>query len=227
LNRRGFINTLTTIAAALPLAGCWGSTYEWNQKLTLVVDTPEGEKSGAAVTSIFVRSGQMPASASAVSYKMNGEATVVEVAPGKYLFALLGDLETKELAARVWPGGGNDADTSWARNERRRESKVLPPKLYPMLVSFKDITDPKSVFEVKPDDIASAFGPGYALKSITLEITDEPVIEGVVEKVLPLTFFKRWGSEHSSALARGTNDPYFKTLMASLSRGNFIKGQVK
>jgi hypothetical protein len=226
LNRRSFMNAITA-AAALPLAGCWRSRYEYNQKLTVTVATPGGERIGSAVTNIVTYLGQLPMSGSAAETNIKGEATVVDVMPGKYLFALVGE-ETKSLAVRLWPGGPRESsDAFMARIERKRETVVLPPKLYPMLVSFKDITDPTSVFEVKPDDLASAFGAGYALKSITLEITDEPVTEGVVEKVLPLTFFKRWGSEHSSALARGTNDPYFKTLMVSLSRGNFIKGQVK
>ena len=35
-----------------------------------------------------------------------------------------------------------------------------------------------------PDDLAAHFGPGYALSSITLAITDEPVTKGRVEAVL-------------------------------------------
>ena len=39
--------------------------------------------------------------------------------------------------------------------------------------------------EVKPESLAAAFGPGYSLKSITLEITDEEVTRGRVEKIIP------------------------------------------
>ena len=35
-----------------------------------------------------------------------------------------------------------------------------------------------------PDNLAGTFGPGVLLKRITLEITDEPVTKGKIERVL-------------------------------------------
>jgi hypothetical protein len=64
------------------------------------------------------------------------------------------------------------------------EPLVVQPKRYPMLVTFEDVTDPKSVRLVDPADLATSFGAGYALRKITLEITREPVTKGVVEGVL-------------------------------------------
>ena len=60
----------------------------------------------------------------------------------------------------------------------------LPPDTYPLLVTFTDIADPKTVKRVDPDDLAATFGPGYRLASVTLEITDEAVTEGRVQSVL-------------------------------------------
>ena len=37
---------------------------------------------------------------------------------------------------------------------------------------------------VDPGDLAAVFGQGVRQKSVTLEVTDEPVTEGVVEGVL-------------------------------------------
>lgn len=68
----------------------------------------------------------------------------------------------------------------WGRAVQRAEGpRDLPPEAYPILVSFADITEPASVFEVDPADLSAAFGAGYALEQITLEITDEPVTEGI------------------------------------------------
>ena len=53
----------------------------------------------------------------------------------------------------------------------------------PLLVTFTDIKDPTTVKKVDPDNLAATFGPGVSLKSITLEITDETVTEGKVEKI--------------------------------------------
>jgi hypothetical protein len=52
------------------------------------------------------------------------------------------------------------------------------------LVTFGNISDPTSVQQVDPDDLAATFGAGYALRAVTLEITGEPVTIGVVEGVL-------------------------------------------
>jgi hypothetical protein len=175
---------LAMFGFSLALAGC-RKTFEWHQKLIVQIDTPQGVKTGSAVVSEKVWSGQLPMSASAAEYKITGEATVVEVAPGKYLFALLGN--TEELAVWTWKDSlpGNDPDVHWSTIQSLRESKSVPRARHPLLVTFTDITDPKSVKEVTPDTLAFTFGEGYSLKSITLEITDEAVTVGKVEQIIP------------------------------------------
>ncbi|MCP4095679.1 MAG: hypothetical protein GY748_05500, partial [Planctomycetaceae bacterium] len=108
---------------------------------------------------------------------------------------------------------------------QRIEGPVPVPdhRYFPLLVTFTDINDPASVKKIDPDDLAASFGPGYSLKSVTLEITGEPVTQGVVEKVLGSDFFKKWGKIHNEALARGLNDSYFDDFMAELSRGDFVR----
>jgi hypothetical protein len=119
---------------------------------------------------------------------INGEATVVELAPGRYLFALLsnsGAILTHSLAQDAWRNSlPRNPDETWAIIEAKRESIALPEGNYPPLVTFTDINDPKSVLEVKPDDLAATFGPGYSFKSVTLEITDEPVTEDKIKGLL-------------------------------------------
>ena len=81
---------------------------------------------------------------------------------------------------------------------------ALAPDNYPMFVRFRDPTDPKTVenlLEFKPcpdehgvpnrtvcltkDRFAEAFGAGVALKSVSIEMTDEPVTVGIVKKYAP------------------------------------------
>ena len=123
-------------------------------------------------------------SGSGISQGLQGESTVVEVAPGKYLFALLGGAQ--EIAVRTFYDRlpKNDALARQQAISELREARDVPRDYYPMLVTFSSINDPKTVREVKPDQFSSIFGPGYSLKSITLEITDEPVTEGRVEAML-------------------------------------------
>ena len=167
--------------------------------------------------------GQQVLSGSVVQYDIKGEATVVEVVPGKYLFALLGEASTKELAMRVWRDAFSDeqkrdSGKAYRMIESLRETREVPPKEYPLLVTFTDINDPKSVLEVKPDDLAATFEPGYGLKSITLEITDDPVTEGKVEK------FLSWlGKYPEPPLCEPTSGTDFSFCATSVHHGDFIR----
>ena len=51
------------------------------------------------------------------------------------------------------------------------------------MVTFSDISNPKTVARVDPDDLAAQFGPGVRLKAVTLAVTEEPVTEGAVDAV--------------------------------------------
>ncbi|MCG7495092.1 toxin-activating lysine-acyltransferase [Thalassobius sp. Cn5-15] len=60
-------------------------------------------------------------------------------------------------------------------------------------VGFEDYSDPKSVFVVDPADLAASYGEGYALTRLTLQITDDPLTQGEVEKVLGwLRGYEEW-----------------------------------
>ena len=105
--------------------------------------------------------------------------------------------------------------------EALREARAVPRRQYPMLVTFADVADPTTVARLDPDNLAASFGPGVALRGMTLEITDDPVTKGVVEGVLLQPFFAEWGKIHKAALASGIRDPYFKTLLGRLNRTDF------
>ncbi len=165
--------------------GGFNPSVSWNRRLTVVVSTPNGDVSGYAVQreSIQNQDGLLVTpEASGASHSLGGEAVVVEIKPGHYLFALLVDYKPDTFQVLL-PG---EAPLEVAtKMTQMRGLNVLPSSQYPMLVTFTDINDPKSVKEVKPDKLADAFGPGFALKSITLEITDEAATKGQVEKKLP------------------------------------------
>jgi hypothetical protein len=170
---------------AMPLAGCWGSTYEWNQKLTLVVQTPNGDVTASSVIRASYTYGQMPMSGNDMSGGYTGEAVVMKLGTGKYLFALLnadGTDEYHRILKTFADELPDDREGGFATITKLRGAR--PVAANPMLVTFGNINDPKSVKQVWPNSFAAIFGAGYALKSITLEVTDEPVTEGVVEGVL-------------------------------------------
>ena len=158
----------------------------WRQKLTLVVETPGDEVTGSSVIEVrvsFYQGGQFM-SGTEVHYGLTGEATVVEVLPGRVLFALTGDSE--ELFFKA----AKDRFDGMTRGEWLRampgqtELVTLTVDLIPSLVTFDDITKPETAREVDPEDLAAVFGAGVRLRAVTLEITDEAVTEGRVEGIL-------------------------------------------
>ncbi len=180
------------LMAALTLAGCDAlgfKNWEWRQKLVIEIETPSGIVSGGSV--VEVQAGTSPkwapgAGAGGMGARVRGEASFVEVAPGRFLFALLGggDWEREVALTLFFPEPAPSPFERAERLESMRETREVPRQRYPPLVTFTDIADPTTVKRVDPDDLAATFGSGVALKRITLEITDEAVTEGRVGKVL-------------------------------------------
>ena len=167
--------------------GCFGgASTSWNQRLTLVIETPQGEVSGSAVTEVRVAFFANPSALTGreVSYSLIGGATVVEVLPGRYLFALISDGEERfAVAAKDRFKGMMRGE--WLRQiPRQTEPVTLTGDLIPTLVTFDDVSQPETVRLVDPSDLAASFGPGVALTSVTLEITKEPVTKGRLEGLL-------------------------------------------
>jgi hypothetical protein len=120
---------------------------------------------------------------------MAKQSTVDLGARGK-LFAALSSANDPEYTANLATRTLFDTiGRAWGEQPFSRVMKaegviVVPRKLYPLLVTFTDINDPKTVKFVDPDDLSASFGPGVSLKSITLEITDDDVTEGKISGVL-------------------------------------------
>lgn len=82
---------IAAVVALTSLPGCKRSV-SWHQKLTLVVNTPQGEVSGSSVTRVENVTSKGPfvlAEARGTFSYWTGEAVAVEVSPGKWLLALL------------------------------------------------------------------------------------------------------------------------------------------
>jgi len=185
------MQTIVLFLLAASLSGC-RTQYSWHQKLTIVVETPRGARSGTSVVGIDVLYGQLPGMAGNTESLVTGEATIVNLGRGKYLFALLlaeedGGLSgTIRLSEYTWKDQlTQTGEKKLSQTAKLRGTRDVPREQYPLLVTFDNINDPESVKQVNPDNLANNFGPGFVLKSIKLEITDEPVTTGSVEKLLP------------------------------------------
>jgi hypothetical protein len=198
------------------------SEWEWHQKLVLEVVTPRAVVSGGSVVKVKVGSTPdwMPfEGGGGMGGKVEGEASFVEVAPGRYLFALLSGGNEGRLAYSAFfpdPGMDNAERNDWLQDFKG--SAAVSRSNDPRLVTFTDISDPTTVRRVDPDNLAATFGPGYRLRSVTLEITDEPVTEGEVERVLP------WLGEYPEPPLVRSEDIFHPTHFgSSIKHGDFIR----
>lgn len=188
------IAAIVSVVFALVWAVVNKDRYAWRQKLTVTVETPAGEVSASSVSVVSWRKHWIQTDGMGWDYDLTGEAVVVEVAPGRFLFALLKGAGTTEYMGSVAGASiagreGRVIDGALfdeVRDKRDRAAGVItvPDYQYPMLVTFGDIDDPASVRLVDPADLAASFGPGVRLKAVTLEVTEDAVTEGAVERVL-------------------------------------------
>lgn len=194
------------LVVTLPLlGGCGGDEHVWNQKQIVTIQTPTGEASGSSVTQVKALFGKQM-SGNEVVYGVSGEATVVEVRPGRYLFALLGGSEERYYWAVAEKLEGKPRGEWLGIIPQMKDVAMLDPSRhgYPLLVTFDDLSEPKSIRKIAPDDLAATFGVGYSLKSITLEITQEEITNSILEKILP------WWCEIRGNMLDGGNIVYYK-----------------
>ena len=92
------------------------------------------------------------------------------------------------------------------------------PVDYPMLVTFKDIADPKTVEKVDPDNFVATFGKGYALRRITVQLTDAPVTNGIQRR---FSWWEKYRDLHFDDTPTIINDLTNPSLAAHLSSGTF------
>ncbi|MEO8531046.1 MAG: hypothetical protein ABI459_07470 [Deltaproteobacteria bacterium] len=201
---RRLILVIAALTCLLSLSGC-GKVVSWKQKLTLIIETPAGEVTGHSVVAISARYFRETIG-NEVEYDVTGEAVVVEVLPGKYLFALLGEpSEAYYWAARERFPSKKRGDWLFEIPQQTEPVNLFPDHI-PMLVTFDDINDPASVKLVDPLDLAASFGPGVSLKTVTVQVTDEPVTEGKVEEVLGWWLTMRSGPYNEMTPLRLSDD---------------------
>lgn len=211
---------VSLVAAGTSLAGCGWDDSSWNQKLTVTVDTPQGPVSGSSVTYVEWSENKIFRDGARWQLDYKGEAVVVNLGSRKYLLALLNNGKDLELIGKM---GIASLGLKYRQgNEfKRHEGPITIRKdLYPLLVTFGDLNDPKSVKEVKPNNLAASFGAGYGLGSLTLEVTGESVTVGEVERVLP--WISSWPGAFVASVMKPADEYTFaeRTTVAQFSWGS-------
>jgi len=189
--KRGLILGGILLVATLAYCQDFFFPYTWHQKMTLEVEIDGQVYTGSSVVKVSV--GESDPITQGLGYPLQfgarGEAAFVELPNDRYIFALLSggppdsgpQTNAVNIFAEHLPRRGIERFAILSKSGFKKD---IPRSHYPLLVTFTDINDPKSVKKIEPENQALIFGPGVSLKRITLEITDEPVTEGKIEQVL-------------------------------------------
>ena len=196
------------LCVALALAGC-GRKISYRYKLTISLNTPDGVKTASVVNEITMV--QTIIKSEGTSDKLDGEALYLDLGPGRRpLIALINgncaqtfcsyDFKNIRRNEQYWSYqdpfsmmvqlyGDEFADTwddvfkEYASFAKGRPPLVLRPRDLPLLVTFANINDPKSVLLVKSHDLAATLGPGISWRSITLQPTHEALTRSIETKL--------------------------------------------
>jgi hypothetical protein len=200
--------TLSGLAAVL--AGCnpFPKTYTLRYRLRIVVQIDGKDYEGSSVIEVrWVKRGPLATmdagpGFSAITF---GQAVIVDLGEHGTLFGLLANPFNMNITSfraghpeevlipLLAPNARTPADIEsgavYAHLKNLQDEYAFPLSgLWPCLIRFRDINDPKSAELVDPGNLALAYGSGAALTRITIGITDAPVTQGIESK------FSWWNS---------------------------------
>lgn len=192
------------VLLALPILWLSGCGSVPTHRFRLVVEAlVDGEiKSGYSVIEVqtFESGGWGPSEATGIRTMVYGEAAFVDLGATGNLIALMklipphthmiGGLVEAAFKAR-------NPELTWKQIPKLKGKIDLPPRFYPLLVSFIDANDPTTARYITPDNIGAVLGPDVELKRIYIEMTEEPPSDGTLAAKLP---WLHSGNETSTAL---------------------------
>jgi hypothetical protein len=180
----------------LTIAGC-GKSYTYKYRITVSVRDHGKLKAASNVVAVKESIGLDRNPGYAV---LCGEAVVIPLQDGKYLFALLKGAGQSVVPGKYqWRSGPTGVllnrlglETQWSRNDKgllKLPVTRTPVDLYyyemPDFVTFANLRDPITITSVNPENPEPALGNNVHIEKVTLQVTDEKVTRGSVKPLLP------------------------------------------
>ncbi|MBR2119250.1 MAG: hypothetical protein V4458_13985 [Pseudomonadota bacterium] len=169
-------------------------------RLTLEATVRGEPRTGSGVVEVTYGKSSTFLSHSELSIDVRGEAVSIDLGERGRMFALLkGDTDSRSspewivFRAANFPHGNLPRPVEEGLRQLGKLSGKyeLPLTSLPLLVRFRDLSDPGTVERVDPLDIGKSFGDGAKLTRATLEIVpSEPITTGI-ERQLPW-----WNGSH-------------------------------
>ena len=198
----------------------WDPPARWHVKQTLTIETPQGDVTSSVVREKVMRKDRLFGTSPTDEL---GEALVIEASSGRYLFAVIEERKPNERKLLSIPDDPRVWDSLPKLYGAKGKPLEVPPDQYPLMVTFGDLKDPKSVQQVDPANLSAAFGPGYRIKSYTVEITDEPMTRGAVEGLIPwISTYRGYLRPPSLRLGPGSHNAADVLPVEFLNETNFV-----
>lgn len=192
---------LTAIIACLSLlGGCywlvtppkpmvWVSQF----KLKVEVATPNGVKTGEGFFQLTTKTQTFPPYVlfllggepgySRPLTQFSGEAVVIADATSTdqtlFVIMLLQDHVRTVQDMAFWSFGQQMELVHSTRNGATAE---VPPELFPALVGFEDLRDPRTALEASSTKFERRFGSGYRIRKVVLKKTSQPPVQLIETK---------------------------------------------
>lgn len=160
-----FVFIAIIILIAVPIIAFiiyYGSDYyEWRQKISLSVVIADKTISRSVVHGVSIEKARNSLGYDGPDFhaSLTGEAAIIELPDSQKLFLLIGN--SASLLPRILlpnQGWGSKESLQLAESQKIGFSGTVPRNYYPLLVTFTDINDPKTVMRVDPDDMDAVLG---------------------------------------------------------------------
>jgi hypothetical protein len=130
--------------------------YSWNQRVTLTIDANNGPISSSSVIKVTWTENSPRINDASWTPQVYGEMPIISLSNGDQVFALFTNAQSRHLAERFLLSGatveGLDSPVGLRQLETLREnhSITFSDDLFPRLVSFSDISDPRTISIFEP-----------------------------------------------------------------------------
>jgi hypothetical protein len=201
------MKTLLTVAALTLVAGVAMCAWQYRTitiayRLTLEVLVDGETHIGTGVIGAYWGRNVVPLTTEVLASSVRGEAVTVDL--GRYgpLFLVLwGKYQPANLPHAVYyPPDQHLSQDYWDQLlelTRPKPPREIPHDALPLLVRFRDVNQPSTADCVDPDNMQASYSPGaqVTLVHATIEIVNEPVTTGAIEKWLPWLALPRFEME--------------------------------
>ncbi|HZO47871.1 MAG TPA: hypothetical protein VFB68_18370 [Xanthobacteraceae bacterium] len=165
--------------------------YQYRYRLTLAIEADGKVHTGSSVIEVTWHGQPYVPGAGSYFPHVGGQAVVIDLGSrGTVIAALTAGQSSQEplraidalfLVPRAFGiVGGDKVLPQLTRLSGRRE---LTPDNMPRLLWLSDVSDPKTIRQIKPEDIPNIVGPDARLKAAQVEITRDPIVIDIDKKL--------------------------------------------